>query len=343
MEPSVKIKLKCNCGRILSAERNMAGQRGRCKSCGHAFKIPVPAERKTSDHSKLAESATPSSERNVVQWETDATQPAVSFREPGSHAIKRCPECAAEMNSGAALCIRCGYHFRTGRKLKALDAKSLASLNRFAFVICLPFCLLYVFATYLLLDRMDGPMFLQFYFASLCAFVVLVPILRSYWVNSDVFNYLALGTLEISGLVRLGNALMLENYKVSFLLLGMLTVLPFFVLVRTENDNGVSALFRSKQGGLAMLPYSFLAITCVAGLGVIYFVPPVRSVVAELAMAAPAMMGFVTFFALKPSAVKSMASGSSLRGRSGGYLSCSIGSVGGGCGGGGCGGGGCGG
>ena len=228
-----------------------------------------------------------------------------------------------------------------------LDSESITSQKWFIVLITLPACLLYVVAAYLLLDSMTGPGFLTFLFAGFFVFGVLTPILRKTWLDTDIFNYLAVGALEGASIIRLVNALAEGNHRISFLLLGMVLIPLVFLLPRTENANEFSEPFR-KQGGLAVVPYAGLFTLVLVILGAVYFVPPVSRLVASMTLLLPGAVGFVTLATLNPSVMDRLGSSgghwtnsrySSFSSYSGG-LSCG---GGGGCGGGGCGGGGCGG
>ena len=38
---TMKLRLKCTCGTILTADSSLSGKRGRCKKCGYTFTVPV--------------------------------------------------------------------------------------------------------------------------------------------------------------------------------------------------------------------------------------------------------------------------------------------------------------
>ena len=81
-----------NCSQVLEAPEDMAGQVVECPACQQQITVPAPA-------------ATAPEEAGEAPLEDAA---------PASTA---CPSCGAEMESGAVLCISCGYHTKLGKKI----------------------------------------------------------------------------------------------------------------------------------------------------------------------------------------------------------------------------------
>ncbi len=334
------LRLKCSCGIILHADAAMVGKRGKCKKCDRIFTVPTPKALKPKNKPSCTESTASESNRS------ERAKPPT----PPKKSLKKCPYCR-ETIGDVIVCIHCGYHTKLKRKLETLDQRSVAKSKWLIAASIIPFSLLYVGATCYWLDAMDGPTFLKFFFAGFCGFGILTPVLRYLWHDTDVVNVLATVTLELAGLIRLGNALMDQNYRIGFLLLGLILIPLVFLLPRTENNNEFSESFRTKHGRLALVPYACLFGLVAAGLATVYFVPVVRVGVASLSLGADALLGLIVFGTLNPSLMNSLGgsqgaysgSSSSLGCSSfSGCSSCSSCGGGGGCGGG-CGGGGCGG
>ena len=76
------IRFNCTaCGQTLEAPAEMSGDLVACPSCSAEFRVP-----------------------------TGESAPAV-----GGHAS--CPECGAQMEEDAVLCVQCGYHLTLGKKI----------------------------------------------------------------------------------------------------------------------------------------------------------------------------------------------------------------------------------
>ncbi len=90
------IRVACQCGAAFQAKDALAGKRVKCPKCGRALDIPKP---------QVAKAPAP-----LADLLEDAhVEEAV---------IPRCPECKAELKTGAVLCVVCGYDLKLGKKLK---------------------------------------------------------------------------------------------------------------------------------------------------------------------------------------------------------------------------------
>lgn len=311
----MKLRLKCTCGAVLTADASMQGKRGRCRKCGHTFTVPkrkrakkpTPAVADFSAESVsdwLADGPSAANESTANDFAGDfqsdrATTTLTKSKSGSKHGGKKCPSCSGAIHD-AIVCMHCGYHTRLKRKLETLDSEHAASSMWFALLISLPFCLLYVAAAYLTLDSLSGPMFLRFFFAGFCVLGILTPVLRKLWLDSDVFNYLAFVTLEAAGMIRLIHALSENNYKISFLLLGMVLVPLVFLLPRTGTSNEFSESYQSERGGLAVVPYSVLCTVVLVVIAAVLFVPFVSEVVVSLGVGLPFIIGVIVFCTLNP-------------------------------------------
>ena len=309
------IEFRCTCGANLRAKTSLAGKRARCKKCGEVCTIPEPAS---------AARQSPGGPEFVSALEKKEIAE--------SPLAKTCPECKALIGD-LVVCIRCGYHTKLKRKLKVLTEEDTRKNVLISVLVLIPLYSMFPLATYLTLDSFAGPEYLAFFLVGFCCFGAGTMLLRKFMFDHDVFNYLALASLEAAGAIRLANALQDGNFKISFLLLGMIVALLAFLLPRTQNSNEYSESFRSKYGGLSLGPTAALFVLAAIGLGTIYFVPVVSTVVAAGSWFVPAIAGLFSFGTLNPDGM----SGFGGRGGSSSYGGCGS-SCGGGCGGGGCGG-----
>ncbi len=86
----MSISVECHCGERLSVPSDLAGKRYPCPVC--QANLEVPSEE------------TAHSEESAYRAE----------------AICKCPKCRKEWPNKTAVCIECGYNFRTGKKLKTI-------------------------------------------------------------------------------------------------------------------------------------------------------------------------------------------------------------------------------
>src|SRR5262245_3390018 len=77
------IEVTCECGKRLRAADDQAGCKVRCPSCQAVVRVPGEEEGGY-----------------------------------GVEAVRKCPGCRREWPADAAVCIDCGYDFRTGRKMR---------------------------------------------------------------------------------------------------------------------------------------------------------------------------------------------------------------------------------
>jgi DNA-directed RNA polymerase subunit M/transcription elongation factor TFIIS len=96
------------CDQELEAPEDFSGEMVECPGCGAEITVPEPgkaarprAPEEAADEDDLDEAA---------EGEDDEAADA------GNEGV--CPECGAEMEPDAVLCLGCGYHARLGRKIK---------------------------------------------------------------------------------------------------------------------------------------------------------------------------------------------------------------------------------
>ena len=93
------IKFNCpNCDQTLEAPDDMAGVELECPACEETITVPAPEQPEK-----------PASRLNVSDGSTPAmTEDTPSERKGGGDP---CPECGAELEVGAVLCVECGFNF----------------------------------------------------------------------------------------------------------------------------------------------------------------------------------------------------------------------------------------
>ncbi|MBT3191710.1 MAG: zinc-ribbon domain-containing protein [Verrucomicrobia bacterium] len=92
------IEFNCpECGQVLEAPEEMAGEAIACPACEATITIPGPEPEETL----------------VLPNLPNVSIPSV----PPEPEKNGCPECQAELADGAVLCVHCGYHLKLGKKI----------------------------------------------------------------------------------------------------------------------------------------------------------------------------------------------------------------------------------
>jgi DNA-directed RNA polymerase subunit RPC12/RpoP len=100
------IRITCpDCQKQLNGPAELQGKRVRCKSCGHAFTVKATrAAARDTDSAKTGSAGT---------QRPKADDPKNPYRLSDILPTHRCPQCAAELEEDAVICIRCGYNTET--------------------------------------------------------------------------------------------------------------------------------------------------------------------------------------------------------------------------------------
>jgi DNA-directed RNA polymerase subunit RPC12/RpoP len=102
---ATSIVITCpDCRKQLNGPAELEGKRVRCKSCGHAFTVKA-----TRGAKKVAPAQAASSRKDRLE-DQDGKNP---YRLSDILPTHRCPQCAADMEEDAIICVRCGYNTET--------------------------------------------------------------------------------------------------------------------------------------------------------------------------------------------------------------------------------------
>ncbi len=95
------IEFNCpECGQVLEAPEEMAGDALACPSCEAPITIPQPPVVEAADAPVFP------------------NLPALDGNEPYTEtAANVCPECSAELQPDVVLCVACGFHLKLGKKI----------------------------------------------------------------------------------------------------------------------------------------------------------------------------------------------------------------------------------
>lgn len=124
-ETRMPIQVTCQCGYSLNAPDSMAGKSGKCPKCQQMIKVPgaasspakgAPAASSTGPKSPVGSKKTESPMAAVAPSALDGLLESAGLTQRQG---KYCPACDAPVQTGAVLCIKCGFNFAEGTKLEA--------------------------------------------------------------------------------------------------------------------------------------------------------------------------------------------------------------------------------
>lgn len=100
----------------MQAPDSMAGKRGKCPKCNQQFVVPggKPATKQKAARAK-AQTAT------ATKSDMEADSMASLLDEVGMQKARtrhNCPECRADIDEDAVICIHCGMNLETGKHVK---------------------------------------------------------------------------------------------------------------------------------------------------------------------------------------------------------------------------------
>ena len=128
------IKFRCkHCSNKIGVKDEHAGRKVRCPQCKEPIRIPKPKPKPKPEDDFVLEMVAPGDgglgdsgfELEVVEG-PDADLAALAEMEAGAQASMatgqptgaKCPACGKKSKQGAAICMSCGYNFKTKGKLK---------------------------------------------------------------------------------------------------------------------------------------------------------------------------------------------------------------------------------
>ena len=137
------ISVVCDCGKKLKAPAAAAGKRARCPACGEIHVLPkaqepelelveAPAAREAvaQESDYPSEASSPPEEDDLLGAMYDLAHQENTAPARASGVV--CPQCYSPMQSGAVLCLNCGYDTRTGKSAAAVAAPAQKSVIGYA-------------------------------------------------------------------------------------------------------------------------------------------------------------------------------------------------------------------
>lgn len=115
------ISVQCQCGQTMQAPDSMAGKRGKCPKCNQQFVVPggQVAGAKPATKQKAVRAKAPTATATKTASEADSM--ASLLDEVGMQKARtrhNCPECRADIDEDAVICIHCGMNLETGVPVK---------------------------------------------------------------------------------------------------------------------------------------------------------------------------------------------------------------------------------
>lgn len=120
------IRVQCQCGQSLNVPDQMAGKSGKCPKCSAVIKIPAasPAATQTATNPGTAKAKVDKPKTAVAapskKGMDDLLDQVGLVKKTGTF----CPNCDAPLAQGAALCVKCGFHMESGKRLSEHESES---------------------------------------------------------------------------------------------------------------------------------------------------------------------------------------------------------------------------
>jgi ribosomal protein L40E/ribosomal protein S27E len=100
------IQVPCQkCNKKYAIKDQFAGKKVKCPGCGQVLTVPMP----------------PSAKPKAGVRKKDDKRAVFEFLDEDTSRELTCSECGALLPPASAVCIKCGYHLKSGAKLETLD------------------------------------------------------------------------------------------------------------------------------------------------------------------------------------------------------------------------------
>lgn len=131
------LKIKCDCGQVLSVPETAAGKKVKCPKCQKAVDVPASSAAPSAQAtSKAAAAVAPATTKAAAP----AASPVKTSKSPAPAAtanmeqffdeagLKKksgpvCPKCGASVTKLAALCVKCGFNLQSGEQIQGFAVK----------------------------------------------------------------------------------------------------------------------------------------------------------------------------------------------------------------------------
>ncbi len=258
MATAANFKLKCRCGSVFSVAREWVGKHGECKKCGVKFRIP----------------ASPT----TAALTGGATEKAPAKKTTASSVATPCPSCGKDMGQGTLVCISCGYHTKTQKRLKSFDGNDANDENKedaafTAGLFLIPAALALMTFAWFWQSGVDGPTYLVWYFMLFVVVGVLLPLVRKFLWDVDMVNYAATLALAGVGAVRIFESVSAGKFKLIFLVIGIALSVAVFLATQTKRNQHRNSPFVDAFGSLVLWAYFVLFVSSAALMAMVFFTP----------------------------------------------------------------------
>lgn len=135
------LKIKCDCGQVLSVPESAAGKAVKCPKCQKAVRVPAASPAAASGTpAKAAVAAKPAASKAAMAPSNPTTAAKPTVRAAAASTAKSmddlydeaglkkktgnvCPKCGASITKLAALCTKCGFNLQSGEQLQGFEVK----------------------------------------------------------------------------------------------------------------------------------------------------------------------------------------------------------------------------
>jgi DNA-directed RNA polymerase subunit RPC12/RpoP len=133
------------CGKQFKVPATIVGKKVRCKACGEVIPVsasaPVAPPDKAAPKKDAKDHAVPRLPK-VGAADSDATGTPYGLTD--THLSARCPECAADMEEGGIICLKCGYNTMTRIRASLTKTVDITSMDQFLWLLPGILCVLLI-------------------------------------------------------------------------------------------------------------------------------------------------------------------------------------------------------
>ena len=114
------VDVDCVCGRRYTVPDDKAGKKLQCRRCGSVNRIPRPTQAADAVVIPFRDPGEEDGDADDLLSLAPPEPPPLEIRDP----LRRCPSCGFQDEASVLVCVRCGYDFRTGRRLEDAHERS---------------------------------------------------------------------------------------------------------------------------------------------------------------------------------------------------------------------------
>lgn len=122
------IEVHCVCGKLYRVPDDKGGKKLQCRRCGAVQRIPRP---RTPDEQAVKAGVVPSRSHSDLDLAPPVERPDLGPELRLQEDVRRCAACGFADDPSVVVCVRCGYDWRTGRRMQdAVEQRDVSQRRR---------------------------------------------------------------------------------------------------------------------------------------------------------------------------------------------------------------------